>query len=155
MILTEHQKRILDLPVETFIIRYMESYSRYAKVIVNAVKELTGCYGEEASCMKMRGLVVYSKEEWRKCKGVSKRCISYLDYAFEEAGISFKMDVTEEPELQLPSSSNSLNELTISTFEHLQQQLVKMGGSKTEFKMLRPDGFVWMLTVLPPGSYEE
>ena len=62
------------------------------------------------------------------------------------ADIVRKVNLIEGTKPSAPS-----NDEVVSIFESLQEQTDIMGGTKAEFKMLRPDGFTWILTVLTPN----
>lgn len=79
-------------------------------------------------------------------EGMKSNLKSFGGSAIKEAGdLVRKIELIENAKPSAPS-----NEEVISIFESLQEQTSKMGGTKTEFKMLRPNGYTWILTVLTP-----
>ena len=148
MKLTEQQKKVLEMPFDTFLSRYMNN-SRYFNKLFCSAGWLTKTNPNKGFDLLMRDLVAFSKREWldRGCQ-IGKKCITELSEAFERAGISFCMDLSEEDAED--NNAEALDESQISIFETLQEQFVRLGGDKAELEIKRPDGYTWVFTVLPP-----
>lgn len=134
-----------------FLSRYLMKGCLSLDRFYDAAAVLTGCSKDDAPLKSMRELLPFSKQEWSRCKGIGRHAISALDYALELADLNFAMIVPEEDIEENPTSEvNNIDKSSLSAFENLQQQVVSMGCGSAELKMLRPDGFTWVLTVLPP-----
>ena len=152
MKLTEQQKKVLEMPFDTFLSRYMDNSRYFGKLYVTA-GWLTHTNPNKGFDLLMRDLVAFSKREWMtEGREIGEKCITALSEAFERAGISFCMDLSEEDAED--NNAEALDESQISIFETLQEQFVRLGGDKAELEIKRPDGFTWIFTVLPPGNEE-
>lgn len=150
MKLTEQQKKVLEMPFDTFLSRYMDNSRYFGKLYVTA-GWLTHTNPNKGFDLLMRDLVAFSKREWMtEGREIGEKCITALSEAFERAGISFCMDLSEKDAED--NNAEALDESQISIFETLQEQFVRLGGNKAELEIKRPDGYTWVFTVLPPKN---
>ena len=152
MKLTEQQKKVLEMPFDTFLSRYMDN-SRYFGKLYVAAGLLTHTNPNKGYDLLMNSLVPFSKREWMtEGREIGKKCITALSDAFKRAGISFCMDLSEKDAEDNNAAAIDASQTLI--FETLQEQFVCLGGDKVELEIKRPDGFTWIFTVLPPGNEE-
>lgn len=154
----ENAKEALAMTFEVFYERYIFDYSvLQEKGIPNyfmvAISILSGCQVLDAGKVPMRKLVKFKMQEWRNCEGFKETCMDQLSRGYHKAGLCYGMSEKEirkaEGDIEDTSDADVAN-----TFALLQEQMEKSGSTKMEFKMERPDGFTWILTVLPP-NYKE
>lgn len=148
--MTEAVKRrqeALAMPFSSFRDRYIND-TRYENSTRAAIANMVGCPVEEADNVLMRELVKFSSTEWLKCDGYGKKALSILWDAYDKACLDFCMSVEDiGPQAEEPT----VEENAYSIFAKLQEEMIANRSEKMEFKMLRPDGYTWVLTVLPPN----